>query len=181
MNAKIIFNEISGLNPSTTTVSSIGTFVSNISQQISDNLRKDVLNHLPKDTLAYKIAMDADHFSEKRLWVIAYELLKNANYCEKLAKEKEEMRADIEYTLARKKAKRAAKKTVKQDKDSIKKFFDENYTADVEHKILGIGKILSKTNETVTVYFRSIGEKTVHKSIVLEKYQNKPYMADSMI
>jgi len=35
---------------------------------------------LPENSLAYKILRDANRFSVKQLWVIAYELVKNENF-----------------------------------------------------------------------------------------------------
>jgi hypothetical protein len=172
MDVKGIFNEISGLNPSTTTVSSIGTFVSNISQQISDGLRRDVLKHLPNDTLAYKITMDTDHFSAKQLWVIAYELLKNADYCDKLAKENEELRVEVEYTLARKRAKRAAKRSAKKEKTTkIEEPKIEHIDGEmVKHNLFGIGRLISETETKVFINFQNFGEKMLLKKYVkLEK------------
>ena len=68
MKAIDIFNKIKGINPKTSTVSSIGTFVSPLSQQISDGILSDVISNLPENWLAYKIAAgNADRFSDKQL------------------------------------------------------------------------------------------------------------------
>lgn len=107
---KDIFNDIRLLNPSQSTISSLGTFVSSQNQQIADSERQRVMKYLPKDSLAYKIAFDADKFTDKQLWVIAYELNKNKNFKEDLAGRLEEYRRQEEFERARKRAKREAKR-----------------------------------------------------------------------
>ena len=107
---KDIFNDIRLLNPSQSTISSLGTFVSSQNQQIADSERQRVMKYLPKDSLAYKIAFDTDKFTDKQLWVIAYELNKNKNFKEDLAGRLEEYRRQEEFERARKRAKREAKR-----------------------------------------------------------------------
>jgi len=79
---KEIFAYIQGLNAKTLTVSSLGTFVTDLNQQVSDTLRKEVMGYLSKSSLAYKIVSNTDKFSEKQLWVIAFELVKSTEFCE---------------------------------------------------------------------------------------------------
>lgn len=75
--AKNIFDEIQGLNPNT---NSYG-FVDNYYQQCADFIFSEVIRYIPADTLADKIMTSSKGvFSEKQLWVIAFELLKNADY-----------------------------------------------------------------------------------------------------
>jgi hypothetical protein len=78
---KEIFAYIQGLNAKTLTVSSMGSFVTDLNQQVSDTLRKEVMGYLSESSLAYKIIFDANKFSEKQLWVIAFELVKNETFC----------------------------------------------------------------------------------------------------
>ena len=72
-----VFNYIQMLNPSSTTVSSMGTFVTNQARDLAYSVLNEVKQHLPEGTLAHKIAnQSSDFFTEKQLWVIAYELVK---------------------------------------------------------------------------------------------------------
>ena len=52
----------------------------------------------------------SDKFTDKQLWVIAYELNKNKNFKEDLAGRLEEYRRQEEFERARKRAKREAKR-----------------------------------------------------------------------
>lgn len=86
MKANDIFRNIQGLNPRTNTVSSLGTYVSEQAEQIAENCRREVLAIVPQASIAYKILSgDQKFLTEKQMWCIAYELLKNEAYCKKLA------------------------------------------------------------------------------------------------
>ena len=105
---KEIYNYISGMNPTSSTVSSIGTFVTNMNQQVADNIVSEVLSALPKDSLAYKIASNnSDFFTEKQLWVISYELEKNNTFSEKVASFYDEiyMKEDLKAKRSKEKLK----------------------------------------------------------------------------
>lgn len=78
--AKQIYNEIKGLNPDSSTISSLGSFVSQSSQMACDSLYKEVISYLPTSSLAYSILTSSQRYSEKQLWVIAFELEKNEEY-----------------------------------------------------------------------------------------------------
>ena len=85
MKAQTIFNEIQSLNSTTSTISSVGTFVGSQNQQVADMQVRETMQYLPENSLAYKIIIDnRKSFTEKQLWVIAFELLKNEEYCAKL-------------------------------------------------------------------------------------------------
>lgn len=77
---KQIFLNIQCLNPTTSTISSLGTFVTNQAEQVSEMVYREVLNNIPENTVAYKILTGSNRYSEKQLWAIAYELLKNEAY-----------------------------------------------------------------------------------------------------
>ncbi len=83
---KQVFNYIQGLNPSTSTISSLGSFVTEQSQQVSDMIHREVTTGLPEGTLAHKILTTSEKYSEKQLWVIAYELMKNDCFTEMVGK-----------------------------------------------------------------------------------------------
>jgi hypothetical protein len=165
-----IFERLEGLNPSRTTISSIGIVVTSLNQQISDDLRREILDYLPQESLAYKIASDANHFSSKQLWVIAYELQKNEKYVSNLEKEIADDAEYFAYQKARKAAKRAAKQDAKErtetaqlDLDLTQSDLPSTTDSLVKHGRFGIGKIVSENDTTITIHFFQHGEKTLLK------------------
>jgi hypothetical protein len=175
MDAKTIFNEIQGLNPSTSTISSLGTFVSEQNQQVADSIRVDVMTYLPKKSLAYKILMDADTFSSKQLWSIAYELLKNEEYCQKLTSEIADREKRFEYQKARKKAEHNAnigrRKVAEQIvEEHVDKLAGIVLGDRVRHDKFGEGNVVSDEDNKLIVRFDEYGDKMLLKKFVkLEK------------
>jgi hypothetical protein len=85
-NAKQIFDYIQTLNPTTSTISSLGSFVTEINQQVSDQCFTEVNQAITNDkSLAYKILHSANKYTAKQLWVIAYELVKNEEFSKMVA------------------------------------------------------------------------------------------------
>ena len=168
---KQAFANIQSLNPSTSTVSSLGTFVSSQSQQLSDNKRREIMGYLPKDSLAYKICISADKFSEKQLWCIAYELIKNKEYQRDLAASIKEIERREAARKAKNAAKRAAKKQAKETAANAMKQYDNIESDDkVKHPIFGEGKVLSQTEDRIKIFFKNHGEKEMLKKFTpLEK------------
>lgn len=87
MNAKDIYNRIEGLNPSLTTISSLGSFVSQSQRMIQQSIYNEVIKNIPADSLAYTILTSSDSYSSKQIWVIAYELMKNEAYVAMVSEE----------------------------------------------------------------------------------------------
>lgn len=111
-----IFNYIQGMNPSTSTISSIGTFVSSQNQQVADSFVNEVIANLPEGTLAYKIATsNISRFSEKQLWVIAYELEKNEQYTSMVANHYAEAERRYNAKIEAQEAKKAENKAAAAD------------------------------------------------------------------
>ena len=83
---KQIFDYISAMNPSESIISSLGSYVSNMDRTVADMITEEVIEALQgrEDTLAYKIATTADKYSDKQLWVIAYELVKNEEFANRV-------------------------------------------------------------------------------------------------
>lgn len=102
---KQIFNDIQGLNPTTSTISSLGTFVTEQARQVSEMVCREVLSNVSESSLAHKILTGSENYTEKQLWVIAYELLKNDAYTTKLGAE-----------IAERKSKENAKIQASKDK-----------------------------------------------------------------
>ena len=83
----------------------MGTYVSASSQMAADYVYQEVIESVGKESLAHKIMSSSNgEFSEKQLWVIAYELMKNEAYVSKLADE-------IEYSDRKATAKAEASKS----------------------------------------------------------------------
>jgi hypothetical protein len=77
--AKQIFNRIQSMNATTSEFN--GSYVSTNNRQVANMVIGEVIASLPEGTLAHKIATgNTSVFSDKQLWVIAFELLKNAEY-----------------------------------------------------------------------------------------------------
>lgn len=161
---KQIFEDIQGLNPSTSTISSIGTFVSNQNQQLADRKAKEIMDYLPKNSLAYKIISATNKFSDKQLWVIAYELEKNNKYKEALSDFLEEVERKEKLRREKVKTKKQAKAKQQKKIDEISRKNDTISVDDeVEHPKYGIGKVTSITDSVIKVSFADIGEKTFMK------------------
>lgn len=115
---KEIFTQVSMMNPSVSTISSIGSFVDANSQQLADYVTKKIMGYLPMSSLAYKIALESmGHYSTKQMWVITYELQKNNEYCAILDKDL----AEIAAREARRKANMRAKRNRRNERNKINK------------------------------------------------------------
>ena len=108
---KDIYNQVSYINPSVSTISSIGDFIEESNRQVANSFRSKLMAYLPTSSLAYKIISEnlKDFFSDKQMWVIAYELQKNAEYVAKL-------QAELEVRERRAKAKAEAKAEASKSK-----------------------------------------------------------------
>jgi hypothetical protein len=106
---KEIFNYISSLNANTSHISSLGSYVSATDQQIAASTHNEVIDVLPVGTLAHKIVSSMTNYSNysaKQLWVIAFELEKNAEFSAKVA----EFNAEVSRKESMRKAAKRAKK-----------------------------------------------------------------------
>ena len=142
---KNIFDRVSKINPDT---NSYG-YVDSAKEQIAQSYFNDIYSFIPAGTLAHKIATDTiGRFTDKQLWVIAYELLKNDDYVATLEDEAKKAEAkNAEYQakeLAKKEAnadvlaevKSAGRKLtdyynwVKNNKKYAREFYSKKYTAE---------------------------------------------------
>ena len=123
MNVKDIYNRIENLNPELTTISSLGSFVSDIDRMVQESIYNEVLNNIPTASLAYTILTGSDKYSSKQLWVIAYELLKNEEYISKIGAE-----LNREEAIARQKenASKAKLNANKKEAQPVKDYIKEN-------------------------------------------------------
>lgn len=80
-----IKTSVNSMNAQVSAISSIGEFITEESYQRAMDVRKETISYLPKGSLAYKIVStmpDNRYFTEKQLWVVAFELEKNEDYCQ---------------------------------------------------------------------------------------------------
>lgn len=120
-----------------------------------------IMKFIPRDSVAYQI-MNGNismEYTEKQMWSIAYELVKNAAYCAQL--EQADREAD---------ARRARKSTARQEKKSAAASIAAAKTAAdgfaagdrVSHPRFGEGLVTATDEKTITVTF-SEGEKMLMK------------------
>ena len=94
---KDIYNSISGINTRKSTVSSLGTFVTQDNLNFSENKIRELRGFVGKDTIASKILnSDSNYstrggfqFSENQQFAIANELKKNKKFVANVAREKQ--------------------------------------------------------------------------------------------
>jgi hypothetical protein len=106
-----LFNYTSQVNVRINTISSMGNYTNDIDIQVADKRRQEIIEVLPVGTLAHKIITSTDRLSEKQIWVIVFELLKNETFCQKVAEFYEELYRDEKIKAAKSAAKVAANKT----------------------------------------------------------------------
>ena len=155
---KQIFNEIEDLNPQSSTISSLGSYVSQSSQMVSDSIYKEVLGFLPKDSLAYKILTSSERYTEKQLWVISYELERNAEFnkmvSERIAIREEKSNAKLEASKSKLQANKACSQNVldyikengkkladyydfvKKNKNYSREFYSKKFTMESANEFL---------------------------------------------
>lgn len=162
---KEIFAQVSMMNPTVSTVSSIGSFVDNNNAEVANFVTKNIVKALPKDSLAYKIITSTTgRFSEKQMWVVAYELKKNAKYCADLDKRLAEI-------SARENAKKSARKARKQQKAECKQNNANLKVGDnVKHAQFGEGVVTELTDTVITVNFKNVEKKLMRNFAKLEKF-----------
>lgn len=169
---KQIFTQVSMMNPTISTISSIGSFVDPNNQQTADFVISQIMDYLPHESLAWKIITSTtDRFSEKQLWVIAYELQKNAEYCADLDKTLAEIEQHEAWRKAKNRERRhrraerkaqaaAAPKFVKPQEEAQKSTNATYQVGDVvEHTKFGEGVVIAGDEKTITVRFNTVGEK----------------------
>lgn len=116
MEVKKIFDHIQMLNPRTEYALGYD-YVSEQAQQVSAALAQELVQYLPESSLAYRILHETSRFSVKQLWVIAYQLQKNEDYCQHLEAELAEIERNeaLRRRIRReRRARRAARKAEAQ-------------------------------------------------------------------
>lgn len=168
---KQIFNRIQMLNPTVSEISSMGQFVSQSNQMVADSMRDEVYNAIPKDSLAYTILNGNDKFSDKQLWVIAYELEKNAGYVAQVIAAIEELNRAEDFKKARKRAKKegliktSTNKPVAPTAPAVE-IPTYGINTKVAHSKFGEGAVTAEDATRITINFTEVGNKNLLKQFV---------------
>ena len=157
---KNIFEQVSMINPEVNYMSSIGEYVDANARQFAEYMERQIMAYLPENSLAMKIIREnRGRYSEKQLWVISYELQRNADYVAKLDNELEEIerkenakREASRQKLANNKANSQSildyvkangrllgdyYKFVKNNKNFAREFFSKKFTMESANAFLG--------------------------------------------
>lgn len=171
-----IFNRIKMLNPTVSEISSMGSFVSQANQDVADSIRQEVYSALPAQSLAYKILNSTDKFSEKQLWVIAFELEKNEAYAATVKDFYEEINRDETRKKASRKAKKentikdlSPKVAVEAKKEDPSVMYGVG--AQLEHDRFGTGIVVAEDQDRITINFEEVGNKNLLKQFT--KFTNQ--------
>lgn len=99
--AKTIFNRIKSVNPNSSTSSSLGRYTTEFYREMAHKNRLALAQYLEQGSTALDILTSPREFlSEKQIWVIAFALLGNADYCTALEAEIAEERKEAEMEMA---------------------------------------------------------------------------------
>ena len=189
LNVKKVFVYLNGLNPTETIISSIGRHITDASWELAYSLRDRIAKYLPENTLAAKIMnerkMDG-FFSEKQIWVIAYELMKNEDFLNELAewmrpilvkemkakeneKENRKKRNAAIKAWKEKKAAQAEKAEDKKEEEPAKELNGIKKGDMVEHKKFGIGEVRDVTDKGLVIDFKTAGRRAIAANFVTKK------------
>lgn len=113
---KDIYNYIQVINPSMDYASSIGYYKGS-RFQTAEWAAQQLLGKVSKDSTAYKILFNGEcgKFSDKQMWCIAYELIKNEAYCKEVDELYTRLNREAEAKKQQSKAKLAANKEASSD------------------------------------------------------------------
>ena len=151
--AKNIFDKIQGLNADTNSYGVVDSYC----KQSADFIFSEVIKYIPAGTLADKIMTSgARQFTEKQLWVIAFELLKNADYVSALENPAHDYAA--------------AKAANKASESKAKLAANKDASSDVLAEIKAAGKKL-------TEYYKWLNNA---KNQYRKEFFNKKYSAESV-
>lgn len=181
LNVKKVFVYLNGLNPTQTIISSLGRRISDQEWELAYSLRDRIAKYLPENTLAAKIMSERKmdgFFTDKQIWVIAYELMKNEDFLNELAewmrpilvkemKAKENERENRKKRNAAIKAwkeKKAAQETKaeeKKEEEPAKELNGIKKGEMVEHKKFGIGEVKQVNEKSFVIDFPKFGRKEI--------------------
>lgn len=152
-----IFSNIQSLNATKMAVSSIGTFVDDDAKARQENTLDEVVrNIIDKNSLAYKIATTSTRFSEKQLWVIAFELAKNTEYANGMLSEINANREYAEIQKSKRSEKRAKAKARVSTAAEIKANATDTGMPGYTHPDFGFGTLIMESSTTLTLDFGGV-------------------------
>ncbi len=158
-----IFNYIQALNAKTNVISSMGEGLTPESKSTAYFYKSEIGNYITKGSLANKIMLTNEIFTEKQLWVITYDLVKNSAFCKMVA----EFYNDLNDRVAAEKAHKAAKKAAKKaNQVVVEKNFAETCGIEgrkVAHATFGQGVVISENDATITVNFSGVEKQLLKK------------------
>lgn len=139
---KEIFQDVSMMNPTVNYMSSNGEYVDSNAQQLADYVIREIVGYLPEDSLAMTIIRSTrGRFTEKQLWVVAYELLDKTNAeiaakenakreasRQKLANNKANSQSVLDYVKSQGRLLGDYYKFVKANKKFAREFFSKKFT-----------------------------------------------------
>lgn len=165
---KEIFEDVRMINPKVNYISSIGQYVDANAEQLADFVLNRIVEYIPQDSLAMKVIREnkKQRWSEKQLWVIAYELEKNAEYCEALDKTNESIRINEERRRAARADRRHRRaEREKKNAEMMKKYEEISSCGSkrVFHATFGEGEVIDQDDNTIVVNFNGIEKKLLKK------------------
>ena len=190
LNVKKIFVYLNGLNPKQTIISSLGRHISDQDWELAYSLRDNIAKYLPENTLAAKIMSERKmdgFFTDKQIWVIAYELMKNEDFLNELAewmrpilvkemkakeneKENRKKRNAAIKAWKEKKAAQAAKANSEKAQEEPEKELNGIKKGDmVKHKKFGTGMVMEVQEGAFKVNFPMFGPKVVAQDWVTKE------------
>jgi hypothetical protein len=159
-----IFNYIQTINVKSFEVSSLGSVITPEARKKANFYRNELEKAISKDSIAYKIlSTDTDTFSEKQLWVIAFEAAKCAEFVKMVSDFYFDLNGRVEAEKAAKKVKKASKKA-----NAVKVI--SNFAAKCEiqgrkvaHATFGQGVVISENDATITINFSGVEKQLLKK------------------
>lgn len=181
LNVKKVFVYLNGLNPTQTIISSLGRHITDANWELAYSLRDRIANYLPENTLAAKIMSERKmdgFFTDKQIWGIAYELMKNEDFLNELAewmrpilvkemkareneRENRKKRATAIKAWKEKKAAQATKAEEKKEEEPAKELNGIKKGDMVEHKKFGIGEVKQVNEKSFVIDFPKFGRKEI--------------------
>lgn len=163
------------MNPKSTTISSIGDVITEDAKQLAQFVINETIEYLPADSLAMKIIKEGRWpFSEKQLWVVAYELCKNPEYVAKIEEEAKYAELREESRKARSNAKHREKRAYSKKVAETKAMNDANNSSmnigdEVSHAQFGNGIVSAMDASTITVNFNGTEKRLMKQFAKLTK------------
>lgn len=152
------------INAKSSTISSIGDFITEQQQNLADSRISEILAMVSENSLAYKILMGKQSiFTDKQVWVVYFEIMKNAEAISKIENFYAEI-AKAEFRKSKKSEKSVLKTNAKKSVEKIANANAELAEGDkIEHATFGIGTIIRTNGDVLTIDFNGETKQMVAK------------------